>query len=646
MALLGNIGRAGVGAAAGGAKAIGGAAALGTGAFLRQAASPIPGGAAAMTAALGVAGAIGSGALSGFRKGGGAGGNGKDSGSGGGAMVGGLEKLQEGINKLIKINEVGFKDVAIMKNVLIDMRNKAYEDARNRLKDIQGPPIAPTLAAAVDNDKTTSEDGGFGLGTLAKVAAGIAAALAGFLLFAENIKTKLVDTWNAFKNLGIFRIFTKEGRLYKFFGPGGTLAKFFGPKGTLATMADDIKTFMQNNMMTRVISRLGALIGSIGKFIDDMFEKLPKGMRPPRLTPRATTNPLEERKQTRNQNRNTRQSYQRGNVRSTGFRMGPQLRGPDGRFVKNPFQTKPTNPAAAAGADDAKLKGQFGNTGPGAPGPSGLLSGKSKILDAANRAIMWLTKVPFLGTIIKLMAKLGLPLLIGERALAYNSLQNAYEAGDISKDERDRGAYEILGAGLGAVGLGVLGTALGGPVGGIAGSLAGFFGGGPVGGMLYDWFVKNKNTVDPRISEGLGENSYAGKMAQSVGFMSSMVQASESGDPGAQNLAQKFTAMRNQRHTELAESMGIKNIKAASMSHKRFIDAKAQIDADILEQFNKAMAITPSGGANGGTTNNIINNNNMNGGEGSNGSDTNIETIPVNISSNQQDNHDPYGAML
>ena len=49
----GAVGRGAVGGIAGGAKAAAGAAALGTGAFLRQAASPIPGGAAAMTAALG-----------------------------------------------------------------------------------------------------------------------------------------------------------------------------------------------------------------------------------------------------------------------------------------------------------------------------------------------------------------------------------------------------------------------------------------------------------------------------------------------------------------------------------------------------------------------------------------------------------------
>ena len=119
MALLGNIGRAGVGAAAGGAKAIGGAAALGTGAFLRQAASPIPGGTAAMTAGLGIVGAVGSGAMSGFRRGGKGGAGGAD-GSGAG---GGVEVLTQGIQKLIQVNERGFADADIYPYLAPDLKD-------------------------------------------------------------------------------------------------------------------------------------------------------------------------------------------------------------------------------------------------------------------------------------------------------------------------------------------------------------------------------------------------------------------------------------------------------------------------------------------------------------------------------------------
>ena len=141
-----------------GAKFAAGTAALGTGAFLRQAASPIPGGTAAMTAGLGLAGAMGGAA---FGVGGGgkgaAGAGGKGGDKVGGAMIGGLEKLQEGITKLLEVNKLGFKDVAIIKDVLMDMRNKAYEDARNSLKNIQ-KPTPMLLAAANDNNKTGAGD--------------------------------------------------------------------------------------------------------------------------------------------------------------------------------------------------------------------------------------------------------------------------------------------------------------------------------------------------------------------------------------------------------------------------------------------------------------------------------------------------------
>ena len=109
-------GRVGRGVVAGGKFGLG-AAALGTGAFLRQAASPIPGGNAAMTAGLGLAGAMGGAA---FGVGGGgkgaAGAGGKGGDKVGGAMIGGLEKLQAGINKLIEINTRGFSDVGIIKH--------------------------------------------------------------------------------------------------------------------------------------------------------------------------------------------------------------------------------------------------------------------------------------------------------------------------------------------------------------------------------------------------------------------------------------------------------------------------------------------------------------------------------------------------
>ena len=638
MALLGNIGRAGVGAVAGGAKTAAGAAALGTGAFLRQAASPIPGGAAAMTAALGVAGAIGSGALSGFRKGGGAGGNGKDSGSGGGAMVGGLEKLQEGINKLIKINEVGFKDVAIMKNVLIDMRNKAYEDARSRLKNIQGPPVAPTLAAAVDNNKTTSDEGsGFGLGGLAKAAAALAALALGALAWAEGLK----DKWKAFTDLKLFAIFSKEGRLYKFFGPGGTLSKFFGPKGTLATMADDIKTFMKNNMMTRVLSRFGNLINSVGKFIDDMFEKLPKPLRPPRLTPKPIGNPLIDEKpkpRQRYTQKQFRQGLARGDIKRTGFKIGPQFRDARG-FIKNPFQTSPTNTVANV-ADDIK-PGRMGTNVPNVK-VSGLLSGKSKILDTANRVLMGLINSNMVTrTLFAIGQKLALPVFaIFQGVKARKLLENQY----MSDEDKQRELAAILGETLGSIGLGIAGTILGGPVGGIAGSLLGYYGGDDVGRFLFDQSQGKKPAIDPKLMQNLtGSGSfYARQQAESTGLLQAMTSGVEGGQG---ELVGKFMAMRNQAHTDLAADMGIKNVQAASLSNRKFIDAKAAIDADILEQYNKALAVTPSGGANGGTTINNINNNNINGGEGGNGGDVNIETMPANISSNQQDNHDPYGAM-
>jgi hypothetical protein len=584
------MGRVGRGIKAGG-KTAGVTAAIGSGAFLRQAASPVPGGTAAMTAALGLIGATTGGLFS--SKGGG---NGKDKsgGANGGAAIGaGLGELQKGIAELVKINTAGFKDVSIIKDVLVEMRDKAYEEARRGLKNIQGPPMAPILAANNPNSTTAADPNGINWGGILTGLAGIAA---GLLLWADKLKAgvnllknRLLNGFNSIKNLG--KAIAGWGKnVIKFFSKDGAIAKFFGKGGTLATMADDLAKFARNNMMTRVIGRVGLFVNSIGKFIDDMFQKLPKIMRPPRLFTKPTNNPMKANKPKLNRMQKLANA---GKTMRTGFASGPQNRNVStGKFTKN---AKPNK--SFTGQQNVKSGGggskSLGGGGAVAPAPvSGLLSGKSKVLDGANKAIKWMTKLRFLGPALRLGAKLGLPIMIGERVFRLNQVNKAFEAGEITKKERDREAYSIVGAGLGAVGMGMLGTLVGGPVGGIIGSLAGFFGGEYVGGKLYD-FLQGEN-VPKEGPEGFKANSYAAKGADKAGFMNSMMIDSDASiEGGGQgNMQQKFIGMRQQKHAELAQSMGIapKDIAKHAKGNKRFIDGKAAIDADVMEQYNKAKA--------------------------------------------------------
>ena len=204
------LGKALGGAATGGLKAAGGAAALGTGAFLRQAASPIPGGAAAMTAMMGITGAMASGAMKGF-----GGGNGKDPAAKQQSI--GNEKLEElrtGIHSLIKINTEGFKDVRVMRGYMEDMRKLAYEEARNRLKKIQKPAIAASPMALKNmGEKKDSDSGGMGLWPFVIPAGLIAAAAAltnlfdSLKAFALRVPKWLDEKW---KNVG-----TRFGNLFR-----------------------------------------------------------------------------------------------------------------------------------------------------------------------------------------------------------------------------------------------------------------------------------------------------------------------------------------------------------------------------------------------------------------------------------------------
>jgi len=244
-----------------GGKAAAGAAALGTGAFLRQAASPIPGGTAAMTAGLGIVGAMGSGLFGG---GGGGKAAGKSNGTGGGtgAVTGGLEKLQEGINKLIEINKAGFSDVKIIKHELVKMRELAYEEARKSLKKIQKPSIggAGGLAAAIGNKKTDST--GFNFLPFLPLLA---------LPFIGPIVKFFEEFGNIFKN-SFERLKVGMTKWHN------SIKEYFKPKGTFSKMLDDLKKFGKENKFGKLLTRFGTML-------DDMLDKL-KG-RFPKLNPFA-----------------------------------------------------------------------------------------------------------------------------------------------------------------------------------------------------------------------------------------------------------------------------------------------------------------------------------------------------------------------
>ena len=304
MALMGAIGRGAgalgrgaVGGIAGGAKAAAGAAALGTGAFLRQAASPIPGGAAAMTAGLGIVGAVGGGAMGAFRRGGKGGAGGAD---GGGAGSGGAEVLAQGITKLLEVNQKGFSDVAAIKNILIDMREKAYEDARDSLKPSGDMGDGLELAAANDNEK----EGGGGKKMPLGLKIGIAlTAIRGFIAgLVKGIRTDIGKIFGRIKAffgptgaigtaLTNLKAWFKETKIYKgikdIFGKGGVVSnkiqaikdafknakggiatkigEIFGKNGSMATRLATFKAsvsgFMTNAMAGIKDSKLGKLVG-------------------------------------------------------------------------------------------------------------------------------------------------------------------------------------------------------------------------------------------------------------------------------------------------------------------------------------------------------------------------------------------------
>ena len=142
---------------AGGARALGGAAlgagkavALGAGGAaamgLRQVASAVPGGAAAVTAGMGGLGMIGAGAMKGFRGGGGAGG-GKD--GGGAAISGSFDKLVDGQSDMLTVLKEIKLDTGSITAAMEEMKNLAYEDARSKLKEIKKPSkIIPKIGRA------------------------------------------------------------------------------------------------------------------------------------------------------------------------------------------------------------------------------------------------------------------------------------------------------------------------------------------------------------------------------------------------------------------------------------------------------------------------------------------------------------------
>ena len=205
--------------------------------------------------------------------------------------------------------------------------------------------------------------------------------------------------------------------------------------------------------------------------------------------------------------------------------------------------------------------------------------------------------------------------------------------------------------------MGIAGTVVGGPIGGIAGSLLGYYSGDDVGKFLYDIAHGKEPPINKKLladlgvarqgsmKEGMIGNTYAINKAKSTGLLQAMTSGLESGEG---ETVGKFMAMRSQAHADLATSMGIDpdNLKYANFTNKKFINAKAAIDADILEQYNKATAVTPNGnGANGGTT--IINEGDIINGGGKDGEGgVEIDVVPQNKNlESQRDNYDPYGSM-
>jgi hypothetical protein len=263
-----------------GAKYAAGAAALGTGALLRQAASPIPGGTATMTAGLGLAGAMGSAA---YGKGFGGGKKDKEGGAGaGGAIKGGMEKIGEGLKNLVEPLEVIKANTNTIKDILLEMRNKAYEDAIKNLKKVQGPPTA-ALAAQVANSTS-----GPGKDPTQKMGTGMKLLLAGLALsVARRLKSlmKFFGRNGAIANgLRGLKTFITDSKVFKnfktFFGKGGGLStrlnglklaiteskaftglkNIFGKGGTIATKLKNIKdgfALVKGGLVTKFTNMFG-----------------------------------------------------------------------------------------------------------------------------------------------------------------------------------------------------------------------------------------------------------------------------------------------------------------------------------------------------------------------------------------------------
>ena len=671
MALLGNIGRAGVGAVAGGAKAAAGAAALGTGAFLRQAASPIPGGAAAMTAGLGIVGAVGSGAMSGFRRGGGKGGAGGTDGGGAGGGAG-VEKLQLGIAQLLEVNKKGFADVSIIKNTLIAMQQNAYEEARARLKKVQGPPLPPQLAAANDNTET-SERGGFGLPFLGLTAlTGIIGAFlnaaAGFGTALSNLKAsfikwkgaiggwlgeKLVNARTAFGNLftklkgwgasintwigeKLTNARTSFGTLFtKLKGWGGSIStwvgerltnartsfsNFFGKEGTLSKWGTRLKEFATNNKFGNFLKGFGTMFDGLMTKLNARFVALkldlPEFLKkdPPKVPVKG--NPLIDNKPT-----------SRMPKVQSGF---GQMNAKANIIAKNPAR----NPVKG-NTFGQKLSGAV-KSGAGAVkfGLGALASGTGRGALSAVAAVQNYFMKSKVGKILGFaVRKLGLPVMAGVGLYQVYSAISAHDRGEIDEKERDARIGAVIGGLGGGALFGILGAAAGGAVagtpaaviaplttlvGGLGGGIAGYFAGEFLGrqaalAMHGEPVVGNMiDMAKTKLGDAFRDSRVGKIWSNFTGMFGGGANAAEGVDPSVMGTV---GAGANGISPNLNNAMGASSIAGgAAMSN---------------------------GG--GGTTINNVNNNSYGSGGGGAGSDINLEPVaPANDSNSKRDNYDPF----
>ena len=276
----------------GGLKGAGKAAAVGVGGAaamtLRQAATAVPGGATAVAAGIAGLGMIGAGAMKGFR---GTPGGGK-SGAAGAAAVGkdGFKNMATfaGQQTIVNVLHSIHHDTSSILAIFEDMRKLAYEEARNRLKEIKKPKLpAPIIPGMGKGDEIQKSNDWKALAALLGLGLLLNDTVAGMLAVASGLVTKL-------KNLGLslarfarrlgqlgmrflirpfINFFAKDGKLDRWGKALGKLARegllkpfldFFGKDGTVVRWGRALGNIIRGSIIKPLLTRFVEFFGKEG----------------------------------------------------------------------------------------------------------------------------------------------------------------------------------------------------------------------------------------------------------------------------------------------------------------------------------------------------------------------------------------------